>query len=459
MFFALAATSAVLAVSACRVDQEEFNNRVFACNVAAPDPGCGVDETGRAMGCFAARQIGATDFCTSTCDINQPQTTDGVCLQAGVALGACHPSYDKDPAAHPLGACNQKDLQCYRTDLLADEGVCTTMDPCDEDVECRDPIRSVCATTFLASLYSQASAVLQRDHMYCLQTGCRSRGTSCSAGETCLQEVIPAAAHPPDICVPNCDSNLHCPPNFLCYRKVSTSITPNVCIPGLLGFTCDDPIDCMLGQCIATGIGYKVCTTPCDSEADCRRFDGEQGKFVCIKNLANPTEPGFCQTPDSYRGSLCNKSDECKPRNADEVCSRFNPKDEQGTCLLPCSADGKCDQRGGIKHTCLPSVVAGTKAAVCFPGYFGLPCGSDGNCFDELVCHPTVPGAPSICTSSCASTADCQGNRWIAGTGWCHPQLRICLSKLDDEEACASNEQCKSDKCNTNKCAPAGEFQ
>jgi hypothetical protein len=239
---------------------------------------------------------------------------------------------------------------------------------------------------------------------------------------------------------------------------VSTSIVPNVCIPGLLGFTCDSEIDCMLGKCIDTGIGYKVCTTTCDSQTDCAQFDGEQGKFICIKNQANPTAPGYCQTPDAYRGSLCNKTDECLPRNDKEVCSRFDPKSAQGTCLLPCSAEQKCEPRGGINHTCVPSVVQGAPSAVCFPGYFGLPCTSDGNCIgdNELSCHPTVPDAPSICTQTCKVTAECAGNRWIGGEGWCHPQLGICLSKLDDAAACAGDDACKSGKCSGNKCAPTG---
>jgi hypothetical protein len=453
----LAATGiAAIAASACRVDQQEFNSRVFACNVAAPNPGCGNDETGRKMDCFAARQLGATDFCARTCDAARTSGPDAVCLDSGISLRTCHPVVAPQNAPVSSVACEQQGMACYRTDLLANEGVCTTMNTCDTDTQCRDPVRSVCATTFLASLYADATDVLQNDHMYCLQTGCRSRGTSCSPGETCLQEVIAANAHPPDICVPNCDSMLHCPPNFLCYRRVSTSVTPNVCIPGLLGFTCENAIDCMLGKCVDTGIGYKVCTTTCDTEADCRRFDGEQGRFVCIKNPANPTEPGYCQTPDSYRGSLCDTTEECQPRNDQEVCSRFNPKDPKGTCLLPCSSDGKCSPRVGINHTCLPSVVMGVASGVCFPGYFSLPCANDGNCIGDLTCHSTVPDAPSICTQMCTSTEDCSRNRWIAGDGWCHPQLGICLGKLDDNASCTGDEACKSGKCTTDKCAATG---
>ena len=130
----------------------------------------------------------------------------------------CHPSDDE--------ACGRPGLDCYRTDLLSDEGVCTTMSTCHSNEQCRDPVRSVCATSFLANLYAAAGTVLQNDHMYCLQTGCRAHGTACSPGETCLQQVIMASAHPADICVPNCDSRGNCPPNFFCYRKVSTPATP-----------------------------------------------------------------------------------------------------------------------------------------------------------------------------------------------------------------------------------------
>lgn len=466
---ALLCATAVVGASGCRVDQTEFNNRVFACNVASPDPGCGTDESGEKMGCFATRQLGATDFCAKTCDPEKAaadeaaaptasQSTDGmVCLQSGISLAGCLPSMDHPTADPPQHGCVQQGMACYRTDLLEDEGVCTTMNPCDRDTDCHDPIRSVCAATFLASLYAKADAVLQRDHMYCLQTGCRARGTSCSPGETCLQEVIPASANPPDICVPNCDSNLHCPPNYLCYRKVSTAVTPNVCIPGLLGFTCDSSIDCMMGKCIDNDIGYKVCTTPCKTAADCEQFDGVQGRFLCVRNPGDATVRGVCQTPDSYRGSLCDTTADCG-RNPDEVCSRFSPKDVQGTCLLPCAANGKCPSRVGINHTCLPSFVGAADSAVCFPGYFGLPCALDSNCLEPLACLPTGLTAPAkICSTACTTSAECGANRWIANDGWCHPQLHICVSKANDGADCASDEGCKSGKCSNNKCAAKGE--
>jgi hypothetical protein len=374
------------------------------------------------------------------------------CLASGTSLETCSPSVERD-ASHPLGACAREELACYRTDLLSDEGVCTTMSPCNLDMDCRDPIRSKCATTFLAGVYPQGTS-LQRDHLFCLQTGCKSRGTSCSAGETCLQEVIPPSGHPPDICVPNCDSSLRCPPNFLCYQKVTPS-APNVCIPGLLGFTCESSIDCMVGECRDTTIGYKVCTTRCDSDADCRRFDGVQGKFICIKNNADATSPGYCQTPDAYRGSICDATADCRVRNLDEVCARLDPSDPARTCLLPCNADGRCQARVGVNHTCIPS---GEKDAppVCFPGYFGLPCSGDNNCTGDLQCYEVVPGAPKICTRTCMRTPDCMASRWIEGDGWCLAEpgkAGVCVSKLNDHEPCPTDEACKSGQCSNAGCA------
>ena len=456
---ALCATT-VIVLPGCRVDRSEFERRVFSCDTAAPDPGCGTDPTGRLMSCFSARQIGATDFCAKTCDAaSSPTSGDGaICLESGIELKSCIPTDDDDLAAHPLGACDQPGLACYRTDLLKDEGVCTTMNPCKEDRDCRDPVRSVCATTFLANIYSDAQ-VLKRDHMFCLQTDCEAGLTSCSPGETCLRKVIPADAHPPDICVPNCDSNLRCPPNFLCYKKVSTPLAPAVCIPGLLGFTCDSAIDCMLGDCVDTGIGYNVCTAACDTDADCSQFDGEQGKFSCIKNPGAPAAPGNCQTPDAYRGSICGTTLDCG-RNKDEICNRFDPTDVTGTCLLPCTSEHKCDQRGGINHTCLPSASGDAPDGVCFPGYFSFPCAGDNNCLGDLTCRSFGPGQPDSCSLPCENDSDCAGDRWIGAQSWCGKiaGLPVCLPLLPDGAACPSDGACSSGHCNgtPGMCVPKG---
>lgn len=466
----LAAALVGVAATGCKVDRAEFNRRVFSCNTAATAPACGTDDDGRPMACFAATQIGApNDFCARMCPVD-PAKAEGLCLDSNVELRSCRPS--DDVTIGDGAACNQPGLACLRTDLIEDEGVCTTLNPCGENADCRDPVRSVCATSFLHStIYPQAAATLNLDHLFCLQTGCKARGTSCPPGESCLQDVIPAESHPPDICVPNCDSADRCPPNFLCYRKVSSDAAPNVCIPGLLGFTCSSSIDCMIGQCNDTGFGYSVCTLPCNMDADCKIFDGEQGRFLCVKNPAAPATPGWCQTPDAYRGSICNTNADCARRNGEDVCTRFKPTDEQGVCLAPCTADGKCSGRGGINHTCLPVPADINPApAVCFPGYFGYPCGNDSNCTGDLSCSPAGAALPSICTIGCQSDADCgkpsptgdKGNRWVNGDGFCGAVdlgLPICLpnGSLPAGTPCHTSAACESQKCTNGACGEASK--
>ena len=447
--------SLCVSLSGCRVDEAKFQERVFRCDKGAPDPECGADLAGRAMGCFSASQVGGTDFCAMTCDYDPaaPKGDGLVCLKTNadalprthnIQLKTCKPS---DDGVAPNSACGQKNLGCYRTDLVEDEGVCTTMNPCTNDQDCPDPVRSVCATTFLAETVYPYAKNIKKDHMFCLQEGCKASGTTCSPGETCLRNVIPPEANPPDICVPNCDSSLDCPPNFLCYRKVSTVVTPKVCIPGLLGFTCADDMDCMLGTCQSNDIGYKVCTTKCNAESDCQQYDGIQGKFTCVK----PALPGTCQTPDSYRGSVCDKDADCKARNDQEICNRFDAKAATGTCLKPCDPDGTCMQRGGINHTCLPSRV---NSPVCFPGYFNLPCNDAANCIGGLKCSQAVDAPYKVCTQACTDDSDCTGARWVGPGSWCSLALKTCQALLANDSAvpCDADAQCKSGKCAKPKC-------
>lgn len=462
---ALAATFGTIGLG-CRVDRAKFEDRIFRCDTGAPGQTCGTDETDRPMACFAASQIGGADFCARTCDsdpdagVGAPApSVSGACLKSGegkpnIELQVCSPS--KDTVEHPTAACGTPDLRCYRTDLVEDQGVCTTMSPCTMDKDCTNPVRSVCASTFLENtVYKNHSNKVLLDHMFCLQTDCKSRGSSCAAGESCLQDAVPPSTNPPDICVPNCDSSLDCPPNFLCYRRVSTGATPKVCIPGLLGFTCLDDMDCMVGSCENTGIGYKVCTTRCQTDQDCTQFDGIQGMFLCLKNAAQPDDPGYCRTPNSFRGADCRQDDDCHSRNPFEVCTRFNPTDMLGTCLLPCPADRNCLPRSGIEHTCLDPGGGGT--SVCFPGYFGLPCLTDQNCIDnhdgDLSCL-LGPDAKSMCTKTCTMDTDCTSDRWMTGNSWCSSAIGTCLPLLENDSTCTRNAACKSGACAGDKCVP-----
>jgi hypothetical protein len=458
--FSLPLAAAALSLAGCKVDDKEFQSRIFACDTSAADPLCGTDADGQPMQCFAARQIGATDFCTRHCGdvpMSLPDQ-DAVCVQGNALLKACNPEDDKNQTAHPNGACDHAELGCLRTDVLphtdgTDEGVCITMRTCTENVDCRDPVRSVCAATFLRELYSQ-NTTLHADNLYCLQEGCDANETSCSPGETCLRKVIPAGANPPDICVPNCDSLGRCPPNHFCLRAISGPANPAVCIPGLLGFVCNTDVDCLLGTCAddgGTGAGHgdnlKLCTTQCNSDDDCNKFDSEQGLFLC--NTAATPHP-VCATPNAYRGASCDTDADCV-RDKDSKCMRTAPTDRQGTCLHPCDANGGCLPRGGINQTCLPLLSADGPLPICLPGLFGYPCAADNNCVGGLSCRGPEP-SQQICTGLCANDDDCAKDKWTLG-GWCGAAIGapVCIPPQDPGKPCTQDNQCASGVCGVDK--------
>jgi len=444
--WAVYACWALVSAIGCHTDREAFFTQVFTCDVSAVDPGCGKDADEHEMLCYSGRQLGASDFCARSCDEGDTREGD-VCLPPAkgdpdmqrFALRACTPSLDT--AADPHGACHEATLGCLTTDLRADhdEGVCTTMSPCSTDADCFNPVRPVCASSFLSrELYPRAGAALTLDHLFCLQVGCDKDLTACSPGESCLRRVIGTAANPPDICVPNCDSHHRCPPNFLCYQGVSTSIAPNVCIPGILGFTCSNAVDCLLGDCVDTGIGYHVCATACTTDDACKAFDGPQGTFQCAQG--DTPAQGSCQTPDAYRGSICTADEQCHARNPAENCFFLDPTSSTGTCLLPCTSDGSCPSRGGIGHVCLPPPIG-----ACFPGYQELPCLSTANCVGDLECLPI--GDHQVCTKACDTDADCSGDRWLSPS-FCHPLAHACVKKLaSGTKDCPGNGACQSGHC------------
>jgi hypothetical protein len=381
----------LLLATACQVDRQAVFNQVYACNPTATDPGCGTDRDDRPMMCFAGRPLGGTDFCSEQCNGSDE---GGVCAQSGARLASCDPNVPN--------SCGNPKLGCFRNNVLQDGGVCVTINPCSADSDCVDPVRSRCASSFVSQIY-QTTERFKNDHLWCLQADCQKRRSACSPGETCLRDVIPAAANPPDICVPSCDSNLHCPPAHFCYAKTSGPQAPAICIPGLLGFPCESTLDCMMGECLDTGAGSKNCSTHCVGDADCMKFDGQQGKFLC-------NQAGQCVAPDSYRGAPCKQDGDCK---AGLSCALLMADSDQGTCQPLCDISGGCAARGGVPHTCLP---ARNHPMVCYPGYFGLPCASDAACLPGLSCRALGAGQPSVCSNLCADDGDCQKVRWSAGS-------------------------------------------
>jgi hypothetical protein len=439
--------AAALLVVGCKVDKAAFQERLFTCNPTAADPACGTDGDDKPMACVPAYQLGGSNFCATGCDATSDpvETADGLCLPsgprtAGAVSGARLPRCNPAEAAN---TCGTEAMSCLRTDLVSDEGVCMTVGSCATDMDCRDPIRSKCMGTLLRETYSHAA--LKSDHTYCLQAECRARRTACSPGETCMRDILPRTSNPPDICVPHCDANGNCPPNYFCYPNLYGKRAPRVCIPGLLGLRCQSKLDCLFGDCVETGAPYKVCSVACNSNADCEKYDSIQGTFFC-----NPA--GQCMTARGFKGGVCERDDDCTYPN--EICGHITNTMQLGLCMQACGEGGSCPAPGGVPHACRPQLDAAGKLAltgppwVCWPGYFGQLCMNDSQCFPGLACQQLDPSnaLARICTLPCKVDEDCDANN-LTREGWCDAQTGACRSPLADGAACERKRQCESGGC------------
>ncbi len=456
MGVALGLVGVALTMVSCKVDQKAFDARIFPCDPSSKDPGCGTDSNGDPMVCYPASLLDGTDFCTDACGDTPMSLGDGTtCVEGRAELKACDPSVPE--------SCGQSSLGCLRTDVTSEEGVCTTMTPCTVDSDCTDPVRTTCAATFLKSIYSK-NTTLEADNLYCLQKNCQSGQSSCSPGQSCLPLLVPPSANAPDICVPNCDAQGNCPPNHTCFQKISGPANPAICIPGLLGFICATDINCLVGKCMSDGDpdadnGLKLCTIPCNSDADCSTFDSDQGLFSCIG--------GHCETPNAYRGNSCFTDADCT-RDENTFCYFQTPPakpTDLGTCLRPCTADAtvgtlNCAPRAGISHTCLPFVDStGATSPGCYPGFFPYPCLTTANCVGDLTCRgadlTTSPPTEGNCTTLCQNDDDCNADRWTAGQSFCAPQ-GICAPLLEGGKPCTANTQCQSKDCQLGDASAVG---
>jgi hypothetical protein len=448
---ALGLAAIALITTGCRVEESAFDARIFTCDTSAKDPGCGLDQDGQPMICYPASLLAGVDFCTATCGdtpMSLPEE-NAVCVQGDAKLQYCNPPPDESsPTGCPSG------LDCLRTDVTSQEGVCTDMTTCKVDRDCTDPVRSTCVATFLNDLYTK-NTTLEVDHLYCLQKNCQSGASSCSPGESCLPLLVPPGSNAPDICVPNCDSQGNCPPNHFCFQKISGPANPAICIPGLLGFICETDIDCLVGKCMSDGDpnvaqGLKLCTLPCSRDADCTIFDSNQGMFVCL----DQGDGGHCATPNAYRGNTCRTDADCT-RDVGTACffqtAATTGPTNLGTCLRPCAA-GACAPRAGIGEACLPFFDdTGAPTTACYPGFFGYPCAGDANCVGDMTCRQIPNVTPNRCTTLCQTDADCAADRWTAGQSFCAGS--VCAPLLPTGAPCQADSQCQSQLC---PAVPAG---
>jgi hypothetical protein len=400
---------------ACHAKNDAFYERVFPCDLAAPVEDCGTGRSGQALTCYDARQLGGQSVCSEICGDGESEGAhDGyACLASRVRLKLCRPAASK---TNPALGC-PAGLNCLRTDLIRDEGLCMAVPVCTEDADCAgDAARRKCAGTLLRENYP--TAPLLTDNLHCLQDSCRATLSACSPGESCLGLLEETSPDAPDICAPNCDADMRCPPNFVCSREVSGTGAPRVCLPGLPGNRCTSNIDCILGDCVDTGEGFNVCTIPCINHEGCVPLITRSDAFVCVPNLADSGHHCVSQRP--FSGQPCRETTDCPDGSICYLYSPYGTQTPTGECRPPCDAEGNCRPRGGIPSVCLAGGAGG-----CYPGRFGLPCKDSAECMYSFSCL-AVPedaelGAPAddVCTIPCAADADCDANPWTLAAGYC----------------------------------------
>jgi hypothetical protein len=438
----------VLAV-ACQVSSDRFYKKTYLCDGDQPGDTCGKTEENTDMVCYKARQIGVRDFCTEKCPQEQANLSGAgwKCVDTKARMQTCRPSQNE-------AACQQPDTECLRTDAKDDEGVCMTVNTCRQDSDCKNPARPTCIGGLISQWYGAAAAI-QTDHFSCLQTGCEHNLAACAAGEVCLPRVIPGGSAPLDICVPSCDADLNCPPNYFCFRKVSGPAAPAVCIPGIMGFRCLSDMDCLLGQCKDTGDGFNVCAYACQTNDDCLKFSNRRGAFMCA---TDPDGQGkHCQNWRAYTGSPCGGDKDCRSH---EKCTIQNPYGwsmEAPECRARCGPDKPCQNRGGVPHVCLE---LDKGEATCYPGTFFIPCQKDAECVGDLKCMEVTHYGDKDqlvkdrrCSVPCQSDAECNAQRYVDSggspgeAGFCQEGgcvLRRPAGQLCDQDAhCDPVDRCK----------------
>ena len=426
---------------ACRANDDAFYAAAFACSTASGTDQCGTTKSGKTMTCYAGSQLGGgSDFCTEACDPNAGGVDSGhVCLSSGALLVKCVPNPDAGtPNGCPAG------LNCYRTDLAANEGVCLMMEVCTTDSECTDSRRPKCGATILHELKS----AITTDHLMCVQPTCATSGSSCDVGESCSANYYnTGTTNLPDICIPNCLHDQDCPPDFACAQNAGAAGAPSVCVPGVPGQRCNHQEDCLWGDCLDTGAGFSECVVAwnCTTDANCDIFDAPGDSFACAN--------GKCVALAPFQGASCVSDSNC---TNGQQCFRYSPfglTDPRGECRPPCGADLSCPSRGGVLQVCLDGGAGG-----CYPIEFGLPCTASSQCPSAFTCTAvspdprTVIDSPTICTISCATDGDCQSQPLIGKNGgFC--DSGVCRMTGQPGVTCERDTECNSGVCAGGRCS------
>jgi hypothetical protein len=445
----------------CRVD-ETLDERLWRCETADE---CGHHD-GRPMRCWQG-------YCMPSCDPTKPRDASlETCLNARVLVRSCRPSADDCRAG----------LSCFRTDPLLDEGVCLPITVCNENGDCPDTKKRVCAKTVLEERLGDAAKSLHLDHLTCVQIECSAGGSDCIPGERCLATSYTLENNGlPDICVPYCDPDNHCLPNYACSRTDDFPGPDPICIPGLPGVRCTRDIDCLFGTCVSTGGSISYCTVPCDVDEQCRVFGPGPPAYRCIESI--PGQGGHCITPSSFQGVECLRGDPERGCPSDaSLCSRFSPyllKAAVDECRMPCPESGRCPARGGFPHVCLRDLSSDDDGdgdidaddarapddTSCYPGLFSIPCELDSECVPPLKCLDVeLDGRELRASDTKICSMRCEGNddsscvlapddpeTWVRPTvAYCDGS--VCRLGAVAGKPCERNAHCRTGPCVGGSC-------
>jgi len=410
---------------ACKA-QDGVLDAIFECNPEAGDAQCGTDENGEPMTCYVgSAQLGGQAFCTKRCDPTRKTDPGSHCTSSGALLATCQPNQNDVPCQSPLN--------CYRTDVFVDEGLCLLVPICPSSAEGSDVLddrqcgisHPECAGDLLRTAASESSlqGLVQTSNLHCVRNcrnfACASEGLP----EVCPSDFYTIDFGLPISCASPCD-RFSCPPNFSCAASAGPG-SPPLCLPGMPGVRCTNDDDCLVGVCLDTGAGFSQCTLPlpCDSDDDCLAL-GTNPSFLCAEGL--PGGGRYCVSPIPFHGENCQTSDECSAelRCGSEACpprfcskfSVYQVAPERGDCRFDCDPAVGCPAFGGLPHACLED-------GSCHPGTFGVPCKSSADCVSKLSCRTLPPDDQSrtdgsICTAGCDADADCLDSPWL-GAGYC----------------------------------------
>jgi hypothetical protein len=440
-----------LTAVACKAKTDEFYAKIVPC-ASAGSRECGTTQAGKPMTCVSSTSLGGGSFCAEACDPKDTAPAGFTCIAAGALLQHCTPSADADAAVVDCPA----GLSCYRTSLVQNQGLCMSLDTCGKNADC-DP-GEICASTVVTDQLPEAlKPAVKADHLHCLRDGCKSSGMACPTGQTCLGSKLAFNATIDNLCVPACDSNKDCPPNFACLRNPETAPdAPQMCFPGMIGARCGTDQNCLFGACTDLGVEFKVCSIPCADDRQCGALNTDTDVFVCANH--------HCVTQRPFQGANCNTM------GGDAVCppgqrcfgeSPYGGVLEHGECRVPCDpVDHSCPSRGGLPHVCLGANHDGG----CYPSNFGTPCANNDQCVAGIVgftCsiagpdpHSNTDYSARICTITCQTDADCDANTWTKEIGFCSAE-HICRLSAGIGGQCERGAHCISRRCASNRCVAA----